>query len=222
MIRRLCSGNQFDKGTAFVFQTNNSQGRTNAVPRSREMTNTPLDQSLEGILAHYGKSFASKTFVEEAPTEDDLMLVFGLTQTIKARNKQYWGRELGLCWQRLVKELCRQTSTNFGEPIREGADEICDLTVGRDAIDTKYRIGSGDSGTLKKFKHYGNRLIEAGYRPVLLILREDNLPAAITACVKGGWTVMTSDVSFQYLQEVTAFDLKTWLQTRKGRYTISS
>lgn len=108
-----------------------------------------LEKALIFILEQYGKSFSAKAFSEESPEEDDLMLVFGLTQLIKVENKQYWGRELGMCWQRLIIELCRQTNGNYGLPIREGADEICDLTIAQDAIDTKYRIGSGDSGTLK-------------------------------------------------------------------------
>jgi hypothetical protein len=44
------------------------------------------------------------------------------------------------------------------DSIKEGSDEFCDLVVGNDAIDTKYRIGSGDSGTLKKFRQYGQEL----------------------------------------------------------------
>lgn len=184
------------------------------------MTTDPIinqvNQSLQAILEHYGKSFAIKAFVDESLEEDDLMLIFGLTQEIKAGNKQYWGRELGMCWQRLVTELCRQTCANFGEPIRERADVLCDLVVGNQAIDTKYRIGSGDSGTLKKFKQYGLELTEAGYRPVLLILRTDNLPAAITACITGGWHVVVGDDSYHYLQTMTGFDLKAWLQSQKG------
>jgi hypothetical protein len=177
-----------------------------------------LDRALTHILEQYGNSFSGKAFSEESLEEDDLMLVFGLTQSIKAENKQYWGRELGMCWQRLITELCRQTNSDFGTPIREGADEICDLTIGRDAIDTKYRIGSGDSGTLKKFKQYGARLTNAGYRPVLLILRNDNLPAAITACTKGGWTVLIGEESFEYIFHLTGFDLKVWLKSQKGSY----
>ncbi|MCZ2247145.1 MAG: restriction endonuclease [Bacteroidia bacterium] len=178
-----------------------------------------LDKALSVILEQYGKSFSSKAFSDESTEEDDLMLIFGLIQAIKTENKQYWGRELGMCWQRLIVELCNQTNNDFGSPIREGLDEICDLTVGHDAIDTKYRIGSGDSGTLKKFKHYGARLTESKYRPVLLILRNDNLPAAITACITGGWTVYTGEESFKYVQQVTGFDLKSWLQSRKGYYS---
>lgn len=184
------------------------------------MTTNPIidqvDQSLQAVLEQYGKSFTTKAFVDESLEEDDLMLVFGLTQTIKMGNKQYWGRELGMCWQRLVTELCRQTCADFAEPIREGADVLCDLVVGNQAIDTKYRIGSGHSGTLKKFKQYGLKLTEAGYRPVLLILRNDNLPAAITACLNGGWHVVVGDNSYRYLQTMTGFDLKAWLQSRKG------
>jgi hypothetical protein len=93
--------------------------------------------------------------------------------------------------------------------------------VGKDAIDTKYRIGSGDSGTLKKFKQYAARLEDLGYRPVLLILREDNLPAAITACLTGGWTVMTGSESYEYLREITGFDLQSWLKGRRDHYILS-
>jgi hypothetical protein len=83
--------------------------------------------------------------------------------------------------------------------------------AGTDAIDTKYRIGSGDSGTLKKFKQYGKLLREEGYRPVLLILREDNLSAAIKACEVGTWHVLTGEDSLNYIAQQTGVDVKTFL-----------
>ena len=181
-----------------------------------------VSRSLENILGEYEQAFGAKIFDGESSEEDDLMLVFGLTQTIKVKNKQYWGRQLGMCWQRIVTELCRQTCQGFGEPVREGSDELCDLVVGQDAIDTKYRIGSGDSGTLRKFRQYAARLEDLGYRPVLLIVREDNLPAAITACIKGGWTVMTGSETYEYLLEITGFDLRSWLIARRDQYKLSN
>jgi hypothetical protein len=184
------------------------------------MTPANLDISLEAILEQYSRSFSNKVFSEESPEEDDLMLVFGLTQAAKVGNKQYWGRELGMCWQRLINELCRQTRDDFSRGIRKGADELCDLVIGSDAVDTKYRIGSGDAGTLKKFKQYGTKLQQMGYRPVLLILRIDNLPAAITACTTGGWTVLTGNDSYQYIRSITGFDLHPWLRMRKGHYSL--
>jgi hypothetical protein len=96
-----------------------------------------VSHSLENILEQYQQSFSTKVFGEESVELDDLMLIFGLTQEIKAQNKQYWGRELGMCWQRLIVQLCQHTREDFGEPIKEGADEICDLILGNDAIDTK-------------------------------------------------------------------------------------
>lgn len=186
------------------------------------MSNNPLDDSLERILKQYGQAFAAKAFSDESTEEDDLMLVFGLTQQLKAENKQYWGRELGMCWQRLVVELSRQTRNDFGPGIREGADEICDLVIGTDAIDTKYRIGSGDSGTLKKFRQYAARLTNLGYKPVLLILRNDNLPQAITACVAGGWNVKIGSQAYDYIEVATGFHLQTWLQSKKNAYALDS
>lgn len=180
-----------------------------------------ISQSLEILLEQYQQSFTNKAFMEETSEEDDLMMVFGLTQDIKAENRQYWGRELGLCWQRLVTEICRQTCPDFRSPIREARDELCDLIIGRDAIDTKYRLGSGDSGTLKKFKNYAIKLRDMGFNPVLLILRRDSLPQAIAACLVGGWEVKVGDESYQYLYNLTQFDLKTWLQQRRNGFRVN-
>jgi hypothetical protein len=186
------------------------------------MSSDTLNSSLKNILEQYQQSFSTKLFGEEYVELDDLMLIFGLTQEIKAQNKQYWGRELGMCWQRLIVQLCQHTCEDFGEPIKEGADEICDLILGNDAIDTKYRIGSGDSGTLKKFKQDGKRLQELGYNPVLLIFRNDNLPAAITACINGGWTIIQGLEAYNYIQAKTGFELQKWFKKRKSKFIISS
>ncbi len=83
------------------------------------------------------------------------MDVFGISPIIKKENRQYWGRELGMCWQLLVTETCKAYCSSFQPAFKVGSDEPCDLIVDGYAIDTKYRIGSGDSGTLKKFKLYG-------------------------------------------------------------------
>lgn len=179
-----------------------------------------LHKALEQVLGQYRDSFSGKVYEEENNDIDILMDIFGITPTIKRENRQYWGRELGMCWQRLVVELCRQTCANFTPALRFGADEPCDLTVGNQAIDTKYRIGSGDSGTLKKFKAYAPMLREAGYEPILLIVREDNLPAAITACKVGGWTVLTGDETFQYIYKLTGFDIKAYLIVKAAEYKI--
>lgn len=186
------------------------------------MTNPKtLHKALDQVLEQYHKSFSEKTYNEENNDTDLLMSVFRITPKIKRENRQYWGRELGMCWQKLVVELCRQTTENFTPALRFGSDEPCDLTVGNQAIDTKYRIGSGDSGTLKKFKAYAPLLKDAGYEPVLLILREDNLPAAITACTRGGWTVLTGNATFEYVHKLTGFDIKSYLIAKAGEYEIA-
>lgn len=112
------------------------------------------------------------------------------------------------------------TCKGYCAPIRQESDEICDLVVDKEAIDTKYRIGSGDSGTLKKFRQYGKRLQDLGLTPVVLILRNDNLGAAIAACQSGGWKVYIGDASFEYIIEKTGFDLKKWLKTKKDLYKV--
>ncbi len=97
----------------------------------------------------------------------------------------------------------------------------CDLVVGKYAIDTKYRIGSGDSGTLKKFKAYSPILRKMGYIPLLLILRTDNLPAAIQACTTGGWEIRTGKQSLDFIETLTGFNLENYIQSKKEIFKIA-
>lgn len=62
------------------------------------------ERKLEQILARYQNSFTEKVYAEENEEHDILMDVFGISPIIKKENRQYWGRELAMCWQLLVTE----------------------------------------------------------------------------------------------------------------------
>lgn len=177
-------------------------------------------QSLNLILSSYKSSFEGKIYVDENNETDLLMDIFGLTPEIKRENRQYWGRELGMCWQKIVVEICKSSHKEFLPPPHIGLDEPCDLIVGNYAIDTKYRIGSGDSGTLKKLRTYGNLLSNQAYKPYLLIVRSDNLPAAITACKSGGWRVLTEETTYSFLEQLTNFEIRTYLQAKALEHKV--
>lgn len=181
---------------------------------------TGIEDSLNNILERYQTSFLAKVHNEENDDHDLLMDAFSISPAQKRENRQYWGRELGMCWQLLVTEVCRVNCPEFSEAVRFGADEPYDLAVGRYAIDTKYRIGSGDSGTLKKFKSYGPLLKDKGFEPRLVIVREDNLPAAITACKVGGWTITTGASSFDFIKNLSGFDLQDFLSQRAKQFSV--
>lgn len=178
------------------------------------------ETGLDAILKQYQSSFVDKIYSDENDEHDHLMDVFSLSPEIKRENRQYWGRELGMCWQLLVIQACRELAS-FKPALRIGSDEPCDFIVENFAIDTKYRIGSGDSGTLKKFKSYGPLLRAHGFVPVFLILREDNLLAAITACSAGGWQVNIGLQSFSFIKTISGFDLEHFLKSRKGTFPVS-
>lgn len=180
-----------------------------------------LDLELKTIINQYRQSFSDKTYSDENNESDILMDLFGISQKLKRENKQYWGRELGMCWQLLINKLCELKCSDYKPALKIGGDEPTDLFIGKDAIDTKYRIGSGDSGTLKKFKKYGKLLKKQGYKPVLLIVREDNLPAAITACKAGGWKIYSGQESFKYIKNKTKFDLEKYFSNLKGGFPIN-
>lgn len=177
------------------------------------------EDRLDAVLGTYQKSFISKVYAEENDDHDLLMDAFGIPPALKRENRQYWGRELGFCWQLLVIQACAGHEA-FKPAFKVGADEPCDLIVGKYAIDTKYRIGSGDSGTLKKFKTYGPLLRDQGYEPVFLILREDNLPAAIQACRIGTWEVLTGSASFEFISEISGFDMEGYLINRAAKFQV--
>lgn len=183
-------------------------------------TEDRIDKLLLPIVKEYATSFTAKTYNEESNETDPLMELFGITQEMKTENKQYWGRELGMCFQRLVCELCKSYCANYKRGLRIGADEVCDLIVGNDAIDTKYRIGSGDSGTLKKFKSYGKELKSRRLNPVMAIVRTDNLAAAIQAGRAGGWQILQGQETFDYIRQLTGVDLQAWLKKRAGAYLV--
>ena len=179
-----------------------------------------LTALLSIVIDRYKSSFAGKIYNEENDDHDVIMDLFSITPILKRENRQYWGRELGMCWQIIITTLCEARCETYKPALRFDADEPCDLVVGDYAIDTKYRIGSGDSGTLKKFKQYGPLLKGKGYTPVLLILRSDNLPAAITACVNGGWHIYRSSRSFDFIKELTGYDLYAHLHSMHGRFVV--
>ena len=179
-----------------------------------------LEDNLNAIISQYQLSFSAKEYREENSDHDVLMDAFGITPSLKRENRQYWGRELGMCWQLLVTQLCREKCQNFAPAIRYGLDSPYDLAVGNLAIDTKYRIGSGDAGTLKKFKAYGPLLIANNYKPVLLIVREDNLESAINACRVGEWEVIIGQDAFTFLYQLTGYDLKDFLIKAKGKFPV--
>lgn len=57
-----------------------------------------LNVNLKNILSQYQNSFTQKRYSDENKDYDALMNIFSLTPEIKHENRQYWGRELGMCW----------------------------------------------------------------------------------------------------------------------------
>jgi hypothetical protein len=51
-----------------------------------------IEERLIKILNKYADNFNSKHYGEETEETDILMEAFGISQTLKKENKQYWGR----------------------------------------------------------------------------------------------------------------------------------
>lgn len=176
-----------------------------------------IESSLNDILARYQGKFKTKEIIPEKTDSDILMNIFGITSSEKTINMQYWGRELGKCWERLV-QASLQSTKGYSVGLVIGRDEICDCIVGKYAIDAKYRVGSGDSGTLKKFKRYGQILKKKRYVPIMLFLRTDNLPAAITAAKTGRWNIKSGKKSFEFIKSLSGFDLQKHLVNSERKF----
>lgn len=186
--------------------------------------NDELMNQIEKYSSKFNKKRKAK---EELDNEHDLLMdVFNISPEEKKKSAQYWGRELGVLWQELVKIVFANSeqikdytgALTVDDPEGE-SDEPCDLTANGYGIDTKYRIGSGDSKFTKKFRPNHNILVERfKLKPVLLILRDDNLKSPINRAKKEGWTVYTADDSYKFIYDQTGYDLKEFLKGLKGRY----
>jgi len=181
-----------------------------------------IEKEISKILSKYLNSFVDKTHWKENNEYDILMDVFGITPSLKRENRQYRGRELWMCWQLIVSKVAELSCWDEYKPAqRIWQDEPIDLIIWNDAIDTKYRVWSWDSWTLKKFKKYWAMIREdMWYRPVMLMVRDDNLPAAMTALRKWTWEVYIWDDSFDYLLDKTWFDLKSYLISMKWELSL--
>lgn len=181
-----------------------------------------MERKVFNILSKYKSDFNSKEFVPNFPSSDILMNFFNITYDTKMQNMQYWNRELGRVWELITGELFAFNNPSFRLPESGefGTDRPVDYFIGDLAIDAKYRIGSGDSGTLKKFKSYGKMLKERGYNPVFLILRNDNLPDAITAAMNGGWQIISDKNAFSFIREMSEIDIVQYLAHLKAKYNF--
>lgn len=153
--------------------------------------------------------------VEPAPVGDSdfLMQALGVTPADKAVNAQLVGRTLGTVWERLVRAAVKSapTGTYGGRVLRPGTrTELCDLQLDTSdvefCVDAKYRLGSGDSKTLRSIRQAGQQLREAGKEPLLLVLREDSNPVALAAC--STWTILTGEDSLAWVREHCGCDLR--------------
>lgn len=180
-----------------------------------------ITQKLDAIMAHSRERALDKHFAADDATTDLLMEAYALDPKTRHQHMQFWGQRLGLCWEGLVDTVFSTLRPDaHGDRIHYGRGELCDMVFGDDAIDTKYRIGSGDGATIRKFCRYGDMLREDGYRPVMLILRTDSLDQSIHRCAHH-WEIYQGDAAFDYIHEHTDYDLRTYLHLRKGHFKIS-
>jgi hypothetical protein len=169
------------------------------------------------ILTRYQEAFQAKLHHEQLGGMDMLMAAFGLTPQDKAAASQYWGRELGMCWERLVCS-CYAPLPSYEPGLAHATGQPCDFVYGRMAVDTKYRLGSGDAGTLKKLAENARWLKARKYEPVMLFLRTDSLASATSRMRRAGWQVLEAEESFELVKAHTARDLLAELQAVKDSY----
>jgi hypothetical protein len=168
------------------------------------------------ILNEYQSKFQNKVQPNTNSSTDILMDCFNLSDIKKQENKQYWNRELGACWQKIVCAAFKDHKGYQSSPKTGKAPY--DLIVDQYAIDTKYRIGSGDSGTIRKIRLYGDMMKELNHEPILLILRTDNLKGTINALKN--WTILTGEESFEFIQRLSGVDVEKYLKDNKGAFSL--
>ena len=68
-----------------------------------------VEDKLNLVLSKYSENFSRKRYTSVYADSDILMKAFGITQELKGENKQYWGRELGKCWENILRDLFAAT-----------------------------------------------------------------------------------------------------------------
>ena len=187
------------------------------------------EDKLDHYLESYYNSFFKKAHTPDnfSTLHDVLMDVYGVTPKQKHESSQFWGRQLGALWQKLVSAVFEQSSLvqNYTGPIRitdnDGKlDEPADLSGNGYAIDTKYRIGSGDAKFIKQTEKNAAILNSMNLKPVLLILRIDSLANPIRAAKSAGWQILEGIDSFDFIKEQTGYDLYNYLDSKKQQLNI--
>jgi hypothetical protein len=182
----------------------------------------PAEQQLRQILLSYQTSFSSQQTTADTRDPDILMKLFGVTSDTQKENRQFWGRHLGVCWEKLVTTLFKSTVPNVQGGYRQGRKTLCDLIAGTNAIDTKYRIATSQPAVRAELQRHGGILQAAGYNPVLLVLREDNLRDATQQCEKGGWRIYAGAAAFEFINAETGTDLYQWLTSLDGQFAFTA
>jgi len=182
----------------------------------------PIESKLDSLVKKYRRAFQEKlrgisdSGVFGLPPEETLLMkLFALEPNIYLMNRQYFNRELGSLFEKMVKALLKTTnSKRYGNAVVVGKTQLCDCTFGQDAIEVKYRYYSGDAKTVRLYRNAAPKLISMGLKPVMLIFSTDNLRSAIKSFIKHGWQVKEGDDMAKYIKQLTGFDIKRYLETK--------
>jgi hypothetical protein len=188
-------------------------------PRAGAPHGQTVDDRLGEILDAQRRSFEAKVHRPRERGSDLLMEAFGISPVQLQSHSQYWSRQLGMCFERLVRAACEHRS-ECRLPLRTGGREPWDLEFGQEAWELKYRLGSGDAGTLSRLADNAGLARERGLAPVLLILRSDSLRAATARAAAGGWEVVCGERALAHVRRRSGFDLHAWLAEQAGRFTF--
>lgn len=131
------------------------------------------------------------------------MELLGVTNEMKKRHPQRCGKLLGETWQKVVTAyLDIYSPSGIGDAVRFDTRRPTDVVVDSVAIDTKYRFGSGDNNTITHLVETSRSLRALGYRPVMIILRDDSLRGALNRFRLAGWEVAEANNAFDVLADL--------------------
>lgn len=152
-------------------------------------------------------NFQKKIKDPRASEIDMLMEMYQIDANQKSSNPQFYSSQLGHKFELLVRNVAMRYCPEYAPEIHVGTKVPCDLCIGRDAIDVKYRVGFADSGTIDKLRQNAQLLSKLGYTPVLLIFRDDNRIDTIRTAINSGWTVYMGNEAFDYINRWTGCDI---------------
>lgn len=193
--------------------------------KKRTLTCDEIAYTLDFMIRHSEPTMMSfvtkcKPIKPSLPCRDALASLVGFNDKMREQDAGGFGASLGRLLESLILTvLDASNSHTIEKPLLNGTDKI-DFIYGDMAIDIKYSIGTRSQGFLLEMKSALDMITSAGLEPVFCVYSLDSNGPILDRLETMGWTIIKGDEVFSFIEQISGFDLKSYLASRKGCFIV--